>query len=309
MEILVGHTGFVGSNLMDQHPFDGGYNSKNIGEAFGLNPDICVYAGIRAEKYLAVNDPAADLAMIHEAIRNIQKINPVRLVLISTIDVYPNPAGVYETTAISEEGANVYGSHRHDLETWVQENLRNYLIIRLPALFGKNLKKNFIYDMIHIIPSNLKAEKYVELSRLEPVIQRSYTLQRNGFYHCSMESADKRELREAFERCGFSALNFTDSRASFQFYNLGHLWDHLRIVLENDLSLVNFAVEPIGVADLYQQIRGRRFVNEVNTKIPRYDFKSIHAGRFEGVNGYIFQKDRVMADIREFIQNEDRKLI
>ena len=30
MEFLVGYTGFVGSNLVASHSFDGYYNSKNI---------------------------------------------------------------------------------------------------------------------------------------------------------------------------------------------------------------------------------------------------------------------------------------
>jgi hypothetical protein len=57
MNILVGYTGFVGSNLYDAGEFDAVYNSKNIQDAFGTTPDLLVYAGVRAEKYLANNDP------------------------------------------------------------------------------------------------------------------------------------------------------------------------------------------------------------------------------------------------------------
>ena len=39
-EILVGHTGFVGSNLNREHKFDMVFNSKNIEEAYGTNPDL-----------------------------------------------------------------------------------------------------------------------------------------------------------------------------------------------------------------------------------------------------------------------------
>ena len=46
---LVGYTGFVGSNIYAAGSFDGAYNSKNIEEAYGTNPDLLIYAGLRAE--------------------------------------------------------------------------------------------------------------------------------------------------------------------------------------------------------------------------------------------------------------------
>ena len=57
MKILVGHTGFVGSNLKAQTTFDRLYNSGNITDAFGTNPDLLVYSGVRSEKFLANSDP------------------------------------------------------------------------------------------------------------------------------------------------------------------------------------------------------------------------------------------------------------
>lgn len=40
---LVGYTGFVGSNIYAAGSFDGAYNSKNIEEAYGTNPDLLIY--------------------------------------------------------------------------------------------------------------------------------------------------------------------------------------------------------------------------------------------------------------------------
>ena len=85
---LVGYTGFVGSNIIKNFKFDNLYNSKNIDEAFGTNPDLLVYSGVRAEKFLANNEPKKDLEIIKNAFNNIKKINPKHVVLISTIDVY-----------------------------------------------------------------------------------------------------------------------------------------------------------------------------------------------------------------------------
>ena len=307
MEILLGHTGFVGSNLAEQHHFDAGFNSSNYMQAFGTNPDLCVYAGIRAEKYLAIKDPAADMEIIQNAIQNIQKINPKRIVLISTIDVYPNPVDVNEDSQFAENATNAYGFNRRFLEKWVQENIKNHLIVRLPALFGQNIKKNFIYDLINPVPSALKAELFEEFAANEPVIKESYLIQSNGFYKLSVDDSKKKDLRQVFERLGFSALNFTDSRASFQFYNLENIWAHIQIALENGLSLVNFAVEPVKVSEIYSSVRGKVFTNEISSTLVQYDFTSIHAGLYNGSEGYFFRKEKVMEDISAFIRKEDQR--
>ena len=54
---IVGYTGFVGSNICVTTKFDAYYNSKNIEEAFGTNPDLLVYSGVRAEMFLANKFP------------------------------------------------------------------------------------------------------------------------------------------------------------------------------------------------------------------------------------------------------------
>ena len=153
---LVGYTGFVGSNIYDAGEFDAVYNSKNIEEAYGTNPDLLIYAGLRAEKYLANNNPSKDMDLIIQAEENITKINPKKLVLISTIDVFKTPFNVDENSAIDIDNLHAYGYNRYQLELWVKEKYRDALIIRLPGLFGKNIKKNFIYDYIHVIPFMLK---------------------------------------------------------------------------------------------------------------------------------------------------------
>ncbi len=304
MDIIVGYTGFVGSNIAASKEFDGKFNSKNIESAFGLEPELCVYSGVRAEKFLANNDPDGDMAVINNAIENIKKINPKRLVLISTIDVYKNPNGADEDTKIDVDGLQPYGLDRYRLEQWVGENIKNHHIIRLPGLFGKNIKKNFIYDLINIIPSMLNEKKYSELSEKNGLIAESYKRQDNGFYRLSCRDDEKKELRQAFLDIGFSALNFTDSRGVFQFYNLAQLWKHIDIIIKNDLSLVNMAVEPVCTADIYKEVTGDEFVNEIAAAPPLYDFKTKYSTLFGGENGYIDSKQNVMRDIVGFVKAE-----
>ena len=154
MNALVGYTGFVGSNIYAaaKGKIDAAYNSKNIKDAFDTKPDTLIYAGLRAEKYLANNFPKKDMELIKEAEDNISKINPKSLVLISTIDVFKNPVDVDENSKIDTDNLHAYGLNRYRLEQWVRTNYPDALIIRLPGLFGENIKRNFIYDYIIIIP-------------------------------------------------------------------------------------------------------------------------------------------------------------
>lgn len=300
---LVGYTGFVGSNLNSQYQFDEVFNSKNITDAFGGEPDLLVYCGIPAQKFIANSQPEEDKKIIENAILNISKIKPKKIVLISTIDVYSMPFNVNEDTPITKN-EEAYGRNRRILEAWVEENYHDYLIVRLPGLYGLNLKKNFIYDLIHFIPSLLKEDKFKELSQKNAQLNDYYEKQDNGFYKCHPLNEDaEKKLKGIFQELNFSALNFTDSRGLFQFYNLKYLWQHIQIALDNNIKLLNLATEPITINELYTYLYHQEFKNELNGNIPKYDFKTKYDTIFNGKNGYIFNKEFILKDIKEYIEN------
>jgi hypothetical protein len=299
--LLVGDTGFVGSNLASQYPFTATANSATVATSYGTAPDLCVYAGVRSEKFLANSAPEQDYEQIEAAIENIRRIEARRLVLVSTIDVYHTPLAVNESSPVDTAGLHPYGLHRYRLEEWVASHVPEHLIVRLPALFGKGIKKNFIYDLINVIPALLKEEKYRELAARDILIRDSYVRQDNGFYKMAVSGdVERRRLKSAFEAAGFSALNFTDSRARFQFYHLAYLWKHIQIALAAGLRVLNLATEPLSAAEVYQTVRGTVFCNELSTPPPRYDFRTQHAALFNGSNGYVFNRQQVLADIAAF---------
>ena len=159
-DLLVGSTGFVGGNLLASHHFAAACHSSDIAAQYGTHPDLCVYAGVPAAMFLANADPAADLAVMRAARENLQKIDPRAVVLVSTIAVYADSRGKDETDEPDEAGLSAYGRNRLQLERWVRQDFPDALIVRLPALYGKGLKKNFLYDLRTITPAMLKAEKY-----------------------------------------------------------------------------------------------------------------------------------------------------
>lgn len=302
MDIIVGSTGFVGSNLIAQHSFDGLYHSTDISNAYGLNPDLLVYAGVRAEMFLANRDPEADRRLIDGAIENIQKIAPAECVLISTIAVYPDTHGADEDTEIREADLSAYGANRLYLERWVEQNIENCLIVRLPAIFGKNLKKNFLYDYIHVIPALLTEKKLEELLPDAPQLREYYVPQNNGFYRCkSLDSQERAELKKLFLKLGFSALNFTDSRSVYQFYALRHLWKHIETARANHLRRLNITTPPVSVSEVYHHLSGKDFTNLLSKPPFSYDLRSKYSALFGGESGYLITREQELEDIRAFV--------
>lgn len=299
---LVGYTGFVGSNIYVAGKIDASYNSKNIEKAYGTCPDLLIYAGLRAEKYLANNAPEKDMELIRQAEENITKINPKKLVLISTIDVFKIPKDVDENSVIDTENLHPYGYNRYQLELWARENYPDALIIRLPGLFGKNIKKNFIYDYINVIPFMLKGGKFEELTVKDPELMKYYQLQDNGFYKVKVSDDEREGLKERFLALGFSALNFTDSRSIYQFYNLGRLWNDIQTALKAGITLWHPATEPVSAGEVYEYLTGEKFENELDGVPADYDYKTLYAEKFGGADGYVCNKDSVLKDIEKFIE-------
>ncbi len=305
MESLVGYTGFVGSNIAKSHNFDGLYDSENVEESYGTKPDLLIYSGVPAQKFLANKDSEKDFKIIEGAIENIKKIDPKEVVLISTIDVYKNPNNVNEDTPIDTENLQPYGYNRYYLEKWVKENIKKHLVVHLPGLYGNNIKKNFIYDLIHIIPSMLSEQKYFELINKNDFIKDYYTAREDGFYELrKIDDTARKNLKEYFNNIGFSALNFTDSRGIFQFYPLEYLWKHIDIARKNNLEVLNLATEPVSIEQVYKNVYGKEFVNEITDNIPYYNFKTKYDYLYNGKDGYIFNKEFVLNDIKKFVSSK-----
>lgn len=302
---LVGYTGFVGSNLDSNHNFDGRFNSKNIQEAYGSRPDLLVYTAVPAAMFIANANPEEDFNTIKCAIENLKKIDAKRVVLISTVAVYDRTDGVDETHIINEEKIPPYGKNRLFLEKWVLDNCEKSLVVRLPAIYGLNLKKNFIYDFINIIPKMLNKSKFEELSSVNAIVKQNYELYSDGFYHCIHD--DSKEVYEFFKNNSFNATLFTDSRSIYQFYHLERLWNDINIALKNDVRLLNITTEPVSVSEVYSVLCGHSFKNELN-KIPfNYDVRSVYAGLYNGNNGYIVDKKTVLYDLKQYVDMEIEK--
>lgn len=173
---LIGHTGFVGGNLLRQGRYSELYNSTNIETIAGRSFELVVSAGCRAAKWIANKEPAADHASVARLMGTLERVRAERFVLISTIDVYPQPIEVDETLAPALVDLEPYGKHRLELEQFVRARFQNALIVRLPGLFGVGLKKNAIYDLLHQNRLDLVHQdgqfQFYDLERIEADVER-----------------------------------------------------------------------------------------------------------------------------------------
>lgn len=145
---LIGHTGFVGSNLARQGSYAAFFNSRNIGDIAGAY-DRIVCAGVSAKKWVANKEPEADLAAIRMLMANLDKVEASHFTLISTIDVFQDSTGLDEASEPKRDGLHPYGLNRLYLEDYVRSRFPDHLILRLPALYGQGLRKNIIFDLLN----------------------------------------------------------------------------------------------------------------------------------------------------------------
>ena len=150
MKAIVGYTGFVGSNLLQFYAFDKFYNSKNFEQAKNTHFETIFFCGLPAVKWLANKNPIDDEAVIKNIKNILDTITCDNFILISTIDVYNNTNySSNEESQINFLINHTYGKNRYLFEKYIEDRFENHFIIRLPALFGKGLKKNIIFDLIN----------------------------------------------------------------------------------------------------------------------------------------------------------------
>ncbi len=303
--VLVGSTGFVGGNLSAKGQFTATYHSTDVQQGFGKEIDLLIYAGVPAAMFLANQDPAADLAIMRTARENIRKLNAKKTVLISSICVFADSKGKTEADEPLAAALPAYGANRLQLEQWVRQDIPDALIVRLPALYGIGLKKNFLYDLHTITPAMLRTAKYDELAAISDLVRDGYADAQNGFYKLN-GAVNADALRAFFAGHDFNALCFTDARSLYQFYDLRRLWADTQTALAASLTVLHLATPPCSAAEVYAAVQGDAaapFTNTLAAEPFDYDLQTQHAALFGGADGYLCSKAQVLSDITAFMQD------
>jgi len=200
---IIGYSGFVGSNLLQFYKFDHFYNSQNLADAANQSFDELYLCCIPSVKWRAIKYPQEDADTIENIQTILETITAKRVILISTIDVYDDVDRKYDEDYDCDWLHNhAYGRNRYFFERFVMKTFENHHIVRLPALFGKGLKKNVIYDLLHTnqianIPRNSMFQWY-DLNWLGPDID---LILKNGLRICNLftEPLPTHEILDLFD--------------------------------------------------------------------------------------------------------------
>jgi hypothetical protein len=300
-DALVGYTGLVGSNLTQQHQFEGLYNSKNIPESYGTQPELLVFAGVGGNLSVANANPEVDRRNCEQALDTIRRIQPQKLVLISTISVYPEFSGDENSKLRPNTVWGPYGNHRVQLEKETARIVPDCYIIRLGPCFGTGLRKNFLYDLTHPIPTSLTSPAYQEQLSLFPQIEPYYQLDQPSHNYQLKIPLSAAAAEHLAQTLGWDATRLTDSRTRLQFYPLDFLMQHIKFVLRESVPVINLVAEPLSAQEIYQAIRGSDFENIIKTNPNQSDYRSIYAHLLGSDSDYTFSKSRIMEIIKQFL--------
>lgn len=310
VDALIGSTGFVGSEVDAQHDFGAKFNSRTISSAAGQHFGTIVCAAAPGSMLEANRLPDRDRARIDQIMAQLGTIKAERFVLISTIAVLDGFAAIDETTDRFET-KTAYGVNRRRLEEFAAAHFARALVVRLPALFARGLKKNFLFDMLNPMPSMLTTDKLEQLKTglpddLGALTGAIYAWDEALSMHVLdrdklARSGHRRAMDEAVTVLGASAVQFTNPESHFQFYDLGRLWADIGRGLDAGLETLHLAPAPMAAGDIFQAIRGGAMPAS-GARVHGEDMRTAYAGLWGKDGPYIATADEVLAGIRTLFE-------
>ncbi len=308
-DCIIGSTGFVGGALCRQHDFAGRYTSRNI-MSIGEEPwDTVVCAAAPGSMFEANTAPESDARKVAALCDDLRKARAKRFVLISSIAVLEDFAGQDDEGTTRFQQALAYGRNRRALEVFCTEQFENCLVVRLPALFGPGLRKNFIFDLMNPMPSMLTADK---LAALSDGLEASQAAELAQLYHpdpatgmlkldrAAHDAGPRRaELDAAVSALGASATQFHNPETTYQYYDIMRLWQDIGVAWGAGLDLVHLATEPLRADRIHRRLTGRD-MPPTGARLHREDMRTRHADLWGQQGGYLQNADDVLDALARF---------
>ena len=307
---LIGHTGFVGSILFRQTSFSHLFNRANIDE-IGDGPefDVVVCAAAPGSMLDANRQPDLDLVRIEALMDRLRTVRARRFVLISSIAVLADTAAGYDEGTAAFQTGLAYGRHRRALEVFCADQFENCLTIRLPALFGSGLRKNFIFDLLNPMPSILPAAQLDKLvsalgpmqgEKLARLFGSSAATQMLKLDRPSFDAhPEKLNLEKSVVEAGFSATTFHHPETTYQYYDMTRLWSDIVRASEAGLAEAHLATEPLHAARIHERLLGW-LMPETGAKLHREDMHTRHANVWGRSGPYLDDAEDILDRLATF---------
>lgn len=310
-DAIIGHTGFVGQILQAQRTFAAAFNSRTMAEAAQARFDTVFCAAAPGSMFEANRFPDRDTARMDSLIQQLGRIRAKGMVLISSIAVLQRFDGRDDETTERLQGELAYGRNRARLEAFCAGHFDYCLIVRLPALFGPGLKKNFVFDILNPVPSMLPMPRLAELAATLPAPLAGPLA---SLYHedaqMGMAVIDRGALRAtgrqaeyeaAVTALGFSAVGFTNPLSRFQYYDMSRLSQDIDRALVHGLDVLHLATEPVSAAQVHETVTGRPMPPNA-ARLHREDMHTRHAALWGRSGPYIAGAAEVLADLARFVE-------
>ena len=315
MDAVIGNTGFVGGHLCRQHQFEAKFNSRNINDAALKDFHTVVCAAAPGSMFEANRFPDRDRERMRGLIAQLGRIRAQRFVLVSSIAVLDDFAGGYDESTTAFQADLAYGRHRRQLEVFCEEHFADCLIIRLPALFGDGLKKNFLFDILNPMPTMLSEEGYQGLVQgLSPALRDTVPAVYTWNSDLAMHVVDRMALERSGHRAALdiavvdarlSAIQFTNPDSRFQYYDIARLWSDIGRCKHAGLNVVHLAPEPLNAGDVYRAIT-QRPMPASKARVHCEDMRTRHGALWGRDDGYIEEATSVLPRIVQLFAS-DRK--
>lgn len=313
MDAVIGHTGFVGQHLCQQHRFDGGYNSATVDSISGATFDTLVCAAAPGSMVEANNQPDRDRARIDALIERLRSVSARRFILISSIAVLRDFAGGDDEDTRDFQVELAYGRHRRLLEEACAAHFPHCLTVRLPALFGTGLKKNFLFDLLNPLPTMLPAARLAALrdvlpAALAPALNTLYAPDaQTGMLRVDRAALaarpDRTALEQAVTDAGFAAVQFHHPETTYQYYDMRRLWTDIGVALDAGLDTIHLATEPQTTDRIHRRLLGRP-MPQTGARLHREEMRTRHAALWDRSGTYLQDADSVLDALAGFFAGE-----
>jgi hypothetical protein len=310
---LIGYTGFVGSTLIRQGHFSHYYNSSNIDQIVDRQFDTVVCAAAAGSMFEANKFPHLDWAKIDLLVSRLARIKARRMILISSIATLANFSSGEDEGTNAFEDEIAYGRHRRYLEAFCENRFPHCLIVRLPALFGTGLKKNFIFDLMNPVPTMLTSAAYDSLSAklLPPLRERLARLYSHdamtGLLKLDRPALNDDCMRSALERAviehGASSTQFHNPETNYQYYDMSRLWHDLAVACNAGLSHIHLVSQPLKASRIHERLLGRP-MPDAGAQLHIEDMRTRHAELWGRSGQYLEDAEPILDRLAAFFDQE-----
>ncbi len=105
-----------------------------------------------------------------------------------------------------------------------------------------------------------------------------------------------------------NTLDFTHKNSKLQWYNITHLWKDIEIAIKNNITLINFAVEPLTCKEIAKYTLDFDFTTITKKPPINHDMHTKYTYLYGTKGQYLYTHKDILPELKTFINNEKVKL-